>query len=329
MQHRGKSHRQTPPVAAQRVVSRNAPRSTEIGSVMEQHQAHCRFERLSERTVRFYADAQASLKGYMEEAGVPPDLTEFQPDDLRGYMGHLRACGLSEGSVLAHLRGIRAMWGWAVKDDLLRETPFSRVRLPRQPKKKMPALQPEQFMVMVETAKKHPRSPLRNQAMLTVLYDTGVRVGELVGLELERVDWEAGRMVVLGKGNKSRVVPVGKSALRAMHRYVHRERTPVMASETRVFLNKFREPLAVSGVQQELEYLALKAGLTRADCTPHTFRRGFAVQFLRNGGDVFQLQQILGHESLEMTRRYVQYLDEDLKHAHIKNSPVDLLGKAR
>lgn len=329
MQHRGKSHKQTPPPVPSRVVTRRTPRSTEVGAVIAQHQAHCKFEKLSERTVRFYADACASLAGYMQGAGVPPDLDEFQPDDLRGYMSYLRECGLSEGSVLAHLRGIRAMWGWAVRDDLLRETPFSRVRLPKTPKRVMPALQPAQFEQLLSAAKAHPRYPLRNMALLTTMFDTGMRVSELVGLELEHVDWDAGRMQVLGKGNKQRLVPVGKSALRSLHRYVCRERTPARESESRVFLNKFREPLAVSGVQQELEYLAGKVGMQRADCTPHTFRRGFAVQFLRNGGDVFQLQQILGHESLEMTRRYVRYLDDDLKTAHMRNSPVDLLGKSR
>ncbi|GBF07530.1 integrase family protein [Deinococcus aerius] len=329
MQHRGKSHKQTPPPVPSRVITRRAPRSTEVQSVIAQHQAHCKFERLSERTTRFYLDACRSLEGYMQGAGCPPDLNEFQPDDLRGYMSYLRECGLSEGSVLAHLRGIRAMWGWAVKDDLLRETPFSRVRLPKNPKRIMPALQPGQFEQLLSAAKAHPRYPLRNLALLTTMFDTGVRVSELVGLELEHIDWDGGQLRVLGKGNKERRVPAGKGALRSLHRYVHRERMPSRETETRVFLNKFREPLAVTGVQQELEYLAGKAGMTRADCTPHTFRRGFAVQYLRNGGDVFQLQQILGHESLEMTRRYVRYLDEDLKNAHTRNSPVDLLGKAK
>lgn len=324
MAHRGKSHKKTPPsVQAGEVRTSSRARNTSIEGVMNEHLAHCKLGGLSPKTLRYYADAAGSLREYMVEAGIPLDLRDFQPRDLRAYLGYLQDCGLSEGGVHAVGRALRAMWNWAIKDDLLERSPFDKVKLPKNPKRIMPVLQPDQFGSLVRAAKEHPRYTLRNVALFTTMYDTGVRVGELVTIELSDIKWDDGKLSVIGKGNKQRYVPVGRTALQSLHRYIHRERAPGVNSEPRVFLNRFKEPLDVSGVQQELDYLSAKVGLKRAECSPHTFRRGFAVQFLRNGGDVFQLQQILGHESLEMTRRYVRYLDVDLKDAHVRNSPVD------
>jgi len=285
-------------------------------------------EWIESATLRQYNDSATSLADFITASGRSPDLQEFKERDLREYLTYLQDCGLSGGGVHAIGRALRAMWNWAVRDELLPSTPFSRVKLPRYQKPVMPVLQPEQFSELLSVTRAHPRYTLRNIALLTVMFDTGVRVGELVGLKLDDVDWEQGRLTVLGKGNKLRTVPVGSQALRCLHRYIHRERTPAFPQEQNVFLNRLREPLMVSGVQQELEFLGAKAGLERAECSPHTFRRGFAVQYLRNGGDVFQLQQILGHESLEMTRRYVRYLDKDLKLAHARNSPVDRMRRS-
>ena len=121
------------------------------------------------------------------------------------------------------------------------------------------------------------------------------------------------------------VVPIGATAMTEIGRYQRRERKPQHQHFQQVFLGRYGEPLTRSGVGIRLTRLGQTANVTRDQVAPHAFRRGFAVEFLRNGGDVFTLQQILGHSTLEMTRRYVSFLDEDLKTAHLRFSPGDRL----
>jgi integrase/recombinase XerD len=130
---------------------------------------------------------------------------------------------------------------------------------------------------------------------------------------------------VRDKGNKQRYVPIGSTAMTEIASYQRRERKPQHRHLQQVFLGRHGEPMTRSGVGIRLTKLGKTSNVTRNQVAPHAFRRGFAVQFLRNGGDVFTLQQIPGHSTLEMTRRYVSFLDEDLKTAHLRFSPGDRL----
>lgn len=303
--------------------------STELMSIWGTFEGHCKVSRLSPKTVKFYHSAVVSLKDFIEESERSLDLSEFDAHDMRDYLTYLEENGLSDGGVHAICRALRAMWNWSVNEEHLESSPFEKVKLPKLPKRKMPVLQPGQFEQLLQACKMHPMYQLRNVAAISTLYDTGVRVSELVGLDMEDILWDEGKLNIIGKGNKQRFVPIGIKAMQSLYRYIHRERDPGVPLEPKVFINKYKEPWGVSGVQLELEQLGSLVGLERGLCSPHTFRRGFAVQFLRNGGNSFELQQILGHTTLEMTRRYVTYLDEDLKSSHTRNSPVDRLSGRR
>ncbi|CAM3817440.1 hypothetical protein DESA109040_22055 [Deinococcus saxicola] len=166
--------------------------------------------------------------------------------------------------------------------------------------------------------------PLRDTAMLLTFFDTGIRLGELIGLRVGDLQPDRGLLRVIGKGDQERSVPIGTRAFAAVNAYMMRERRP-RPGVRHLFLNRRGQQMTYSAVSIRLARFSVTLGLPREDTTPHTFRRGFAVEFLRNGGDVFTLQQILGHSSLEMTRRYVNFLDEDLKTAHLRFSPGDRL----
>ncbi len=159
--------------------------------------------------------------------------------------------------------------------------------------------------------------------MVVTLFDTGLRLAELIGLKLSDVHPQRGVLRVIGKGTQERTVPIGTRALSAVTAYSQRGRHPRHPGVQQLFLSCNGLPLTHSGVGIRLAGLARQAGIARSLVAPHAFRRGFAVEFLRNGGDVFTLQQIMGHSSLEMTRKYVSFLDEDLKAAHLHFSPAD------
>jgi site-specific recombinase XerD len=165
---------------------------------------------------------------------------------------------------------------------------------------------------------------VRDRALVLLMLDTGIRLGELVALSVGDVDLVEGRCRVMGKGSKERVVPLGGRARRAI-------RTSLLArgslsADDPLFVGRQGARLTPRALQQMVRRLARSAGVTQR-CSPHVLRHSFARAFLANGGDVFSLQRILGHSpsSLQVTRRYVRLLDDDLRAVHRRVSPADRL----
>jgi site-specific recombinase XerD len=164
-----------------------------------------------------------------------------------------------------------------------------------------------------------------NYAIVLLFLDTGIRLSELVQLNVSGIDFGAGEFRVLGKGGKERIVPMGLATRRAIIRYVeHFRPQPVALQEDRLFLTVAGDPISRDSIAKMLERLGRRVGVTRLH--PHLLRHTFAVRYLINGGDVFTLQKILGHSTLDMTRRYVTLANRDVKDKHRQYSPVDNLG---
>jgi integrase/recombinase XerD len=295
-----------------------------IRELWEPFAYHCRVSRRSSSTIRFYDSGVKSLELYFAASECSNDLCDLTVHDLRSYLLWLEGEGVGPGGIHAYGRAVRAIFNWAIQEEMLTNNPVSRLKLPSLPKQRLPSIEPEAVQKLLQVAKTGSQ-PYRDAAIILALFDTGVRVGELVGIHTSHLAFEKGIFRVVGKGDRERTVPIGTRTVLAINQYQRRERQPVTTGITRLFLNRLGKPLTVFGVGQRLDDLAKEAGIKREACSPHTFRRGFAVQFLRNGGNVFELQQILGHSSLEMTRRYVSFLDEDLKAAHLRFSPGDRL----
>ncbi|WP_104991403.1 tyrosine-type recombinase/integrase [Deinococcus sp. NW-56] len=285
---------------------------------------HLQAKRRTKATLRYYATTRTSFGRFVQEGGLPQEAEALTVQHLRAFLRKLEADGLAPGGVHAHARALRALLTWAYREELLSTNPVKRLEMPTVDRQRLPAVSGEQVQLLLKTCRKGPQ-PLRDCALVLTLFDTGIRVQEAVNLQLSALLFERGLLRIHGKGNKERFVPIGARAMQALNIYLRRERRPAHAGVPNVFLSRSGQPLTKSGISIRLHKLALDIGVPRADCAPHTFRRGFAVEFLRNGGDVFTLQQILGHSSLEMTRRYVTFLDEDLKAAHLRFSPGDRL----
>jgi len=164
-------------------------------------------------------------------------------------------------------------------------------------------------------------------SIILVLLDTGLRVSELTSLGLPDVRLAEGVLKVFGKGRKERLIPIGKTSQRVLWNYVNRYRPqPVNPRCDLVFLTKDGWPLTKNRIQKLMMKYGKRAGIEGVRCSPHTLRHTGAVMFLRNGGDVFNLQRLLGHSSLEMTRHYCELADVDVKRAHSIASPVDNLN---
>lgn len=282
----------------------------------------------SSETVRFYRQSYRELENFFGE-GSPKlaDLNLVTKGDLYAVMEGMRARGCVPGTVHAVMRGVRAIFNWAHEGEYLDVNPMSKVKLPSVPKKLMPCVQPEMAARVVKLTERDGAYRSRNRLIVSLMYDTGLRLAEVASLDVGDLDMKHGSLTVrAGKGDRDRVVPFGNEVLRCATRYM-RDRRPIRLDEPRLLLARGGAPLTKWGIGQVLEGYALELGLTRSELAPHAWRRGFAVQYLRNGGELFALQQLLGHQNLEMTRKYVNYLASDLKRTHSLISPMDRLGK--
>ncbi|SEJ92617.1 integrase/recombinase XerD [Deinococcus reticulitermitis] len=286
---------------------------------------HLRIKRRAKTTLHFYRTTQRALSRFAAEGdSLPESPVTTTVLHLRAFVTWLEGQGLAPGGIHAHVRSLKSMFGWAKREELLTSDPAVRLERPTLPRRRLPTMDSERVNPLLVQARKT-KQPLRDVALLLTFFDTGIRLEELITLRRDDVRPEKGVLRVIGKGDKERSVPIGTRALTAINAYVLRERRPRHAGVQELFLGRTGLPMTRSCISILLRRLSEAAGFERAATTPHTFRRGFAVEFLRNGGDVFTLQQILGHSSLEMTRRYVTFLDEDLKAAHLRFSPGDRL----
>ncbi|HZT41462.1 MAG TPA: tyrosine-type recombinase/integrase [Chthonomonadaceae bacterium] len=247
--------------------------------------------------------------GHKEEGGRWGNAQQtrpVRPRTVHTYHGHLRT-----------------FFRWIVSEDGLEISPMERIPVPTARADQVQPFTPGQVDALLYAAKQS-KYPHRNQAIIYLLLDTGLRASELCALKREDVDFQAKHCSVLGKGNKRRIVPFGKTAAKALWNYLKAE--PCDPDDP-LFLSERGDPLTRSGLRLLFVRLGRVAGITAARCSPHTFRHTFAVEFLRAGGNVFTLQQILGHTTLSMTNRYVALAQADIENQHRQFSPADRLKK--
>ncbi|MDA8237993.1 MAG: tyrosine-type recombinase/integrase [Chloroflexi bacterium] len=233
--------------------------------------------------------------------------------DLRAWLLELRST-LSPISVAGYVRTLKVLGNWLAAEELARATALRALRKPRVPERLIEPVGDDAMRRLLAVA------GLRDRAILLLLLDTGLRVSEAGGLRLGdlRVD---GTLKVRGKGSKERIVPVGGTARQAIVRYLG-QRGPGAADDP-LFLGR-RGPIDGRGIQQAIRRLKTRIGVT-GRLSPHSLRHTFARSYLVNGGDVFSLQRILGHTTLDMVKRYVALADVDLVERHRGASPADRL----
>jgi integrase/recombinase XerD len=218
---------------------------------------------------------------------------------------------------------LRTFFAWVVKEEIIPASPMERIAPPIFRRDQIQPFTEEQIGTLLGAARRslHPR---RDEAILLLLLDTGLRSSELCSIRHGDIEMDLRRVNVVGKGNKRRTVYFGRRAARALGQYL---REQVWSEEQAVFCSdrgtRAGEALTRSGLQQLIERLGVAAGIQSTRCSPHTFRHTFAVSFLRNGGNVFTLQQMLGHTSLDMTNRYVAFAQADIENQHRQFSPAD------
>lgn len=220
---------------------------------------------------------------------------------------------------------LRTFFRYLEAEGVIEASPVESIKLPVcRPDQVQPFTQ-EQVNALLQASRRsaHPR---RNEAIILFLLDSGVRASELCALRMSDLDMEGHRCRVLGKGNKHRSVYFGRATAKVLWQYLREEER---ADDSWVFMSdrgtKAREALTRYGLLQLIHRLGKKAGIQSARCSPHTFRHTFAVEFLRAGGNVFTLKELLGHTSLTIVNKYVALAQADIENQHRQFSPADRL----
>jgi len=216
-------------------------------------------------------------------------------------------------------------FNWLEREGLVEVSPFRvRVDIPRLPKSLPRSLGSTQVAKLVSACRRDTWAGVRNYAMLLTFVDTGVRLSELLGLDLSDLnlgEWSI--RVRHGKGDKERHVSMGRRLHRAMRAWLSARGVSVV--EDALFTSRNGARLDKRNVQRILQRITDRAGLQAVSVSPHRLRHSFAVQYIRNGGDPFSLQRILGHSSASTTSIYVNLAGRGLREAHAKASPADRL----
>jgi integrase/recombinase XerD len=289
--------------------------------IEQEYLDHLRVERgLAENTLVAYGRDLARLRAHAEERGR--DLTQLRQSDLVDFIGRLRGEGLSARSTARAVHAIRGLYRFAVREGRLESDPMENLKAPRAFTALPRFLTPAQVDALLAAPDVATPLGLRDRAILEVLYATGLRVSELIGLRAGDLDLETGIVTCLGKGRKERIVPLGSVACDWVRRYLADVR-PGLARrrpQAQVFLSNRGGRLSRMGLWGLVRRHAVTAGVERI-LTPHVLRHSFASHLLERGADLRSLQAMLGHADISTTQIYTHITRERLRRVYDQFHP--------
>lgn len=299
----------------------------------------------SEKTVEWHRTALGLMHLFLKEELGITQIDEVEADNISAWFAHMRATPgakgkvRSERTVQTYARSARAFFHWLVRRGILEHNPFDRVVFPKVGRPLIQTITNEEFEKLLlacappnETGPFAERAAVRNRAILWLLYDTGIRVSELINLQVGDFDRKHGVVTVLGKGAKERRVALGQNCLRNLSFYLDKHRPDEeelaewgSAGEDHLFLSETRQPLTKNGMEMLFKRLKKRAGIEGKRISPHIFRHTFAMNYLIKSNDPFSLQELLGHEDLTTVLNYIHMNDTILQEQKRKYSPGDHL----
>ena len=274
---------------------------------------YLRLERsLSDNSVQAYVrDVEKLYEYFLLQERVPP-LSEITEKDLTGFLKYLTEMGLTAHSQARFLSGIKSFFKYLLLENEISTDPTEFLEAPRLTRKLPDVLAYPEIVAMLEAIDHSTPEGTRNRAILEVMYSCGLRVSELIGLQLSDCHFDVGFLRVIGKGNKMRLVPIGRDAIHYTQLYLDTIRCHLNVKKESgdiVFLNKRGGQLSRVMIFMIIKDLAAIAGIDK-NVSPHTFRHSFATHLIEGGASLRAVQQMLGHESITTTEIYT-HLDRE------------------
>jgi integrase/recombinase XerC len=286
--------------------------------LMEQFLSHLRLERrLSENTITGYRRDLDCLRDYCDANGLER-WQDIKSHHVRGFAASSHAAGLSPRSIHRRLSGVRGLMNYLVREGTITQNPATNISAPQVARKLPNTLDVDQMARLLQIRGDDPVT-VRDRAMLELLYSSGLRLAELINLEPEDLDLDDGMVRVTGKGNKTRLVPIGKIARRAIVDWLRVRPKLAEAAESAVFVGVRGRRISPRTVQNRVHHWATKAGIPQ-HVYPHLFRHSFATHLMESSRDLRAVQELLGHADISTTQIYThldfQHLAQIYDEAH-------------
>jgi len=295
-----------------------------------------RAEGKSEKTIRWYNDILILLCRYFREHRLGDDISNFNINTARDYILYLRNKPKYEGhpftpkqnitlspeKLKCHTRALKAFSTWLYLEGYTTENRLKILKLPKAPRKVFEPLTPEEINRIAGSIDKSTSTGYRNYTIFMMALDNGLRASEIASIRLPQINFQAGYIKVTGKGSKERIVPIGRFVRKMIWQYINTLRPKRADLECdNLFLSRDGKPISVNTIKLVFSRLAKASGVKRLHA--HLCRHTFAINYLLNGGDIFSLREILGHNTLEMVNHYLHFTSAQITDQHHKFSPMD------
>jgi len=291
-------------------------------SCQEAFLTRCKSQSLSPGTLHFYRIKLSKFTSFCLKNGIYCVL-EITPTIIREYFLFLEKSGHNPGGRHAHFRALRTFLAWFGNEYEPQDwiNPITKIKAPKVSQVPLEPVSGEAIRQILETCRTNKFTDLRDRAIILFLFDTGVRANELLSLNIDDVDLYSGHCLIKnGKGGKYRTVIIGKTTTDSISAYlmIRSDNNPALFVTQP---NSGSNRLVYSGLRSMLKRRASKAGIDPP--TLHSFRRAFALSMVRNGVDLFTLQKMMGHASIDTLKHYLKHTTDDIRQAHERYGPVD------
>jgi len=276
---------------------------------------------------------------FLELNNLMKPIDELGKEALEAYIIHRKAAkkwpnnphikeenkgGLSPYSIQGDVRAIKVFWSWLLYQGYIENNALAKFPLPKVPKTLIKTLTIEQIKLLLKTIDKYSPVGARNYCILMLLIDSGMRISEVTGIQIAHLNLSKGIVKIIGKGQKERLIPFSHFTSKELINYIKHYRPDLCKLESPyLFPVSHGYHVRVNTIQQAIKRLSKKAGLHDIKCYPHIFRHTFATMFLAKGGNAVVLKEIMGHESVQTTQKYIHLQPEDLQKQHWKYTPVE------
>jgi len=276
---------------------------------------------LSNNTIESYGRDLSKYSNFIYDQRSK-GLTECTNKDLLLFLDHLKQAKYAAKSISRTVSCIKTFYKFLLHEKIIKQNPFNEIKTPKSEKRLPSVLDLDEVNAVINAPDINSLTGLRDKTLFEVLYATGLRVSELISLTLNNVNLEAGFIIVVGKGSKERIVPIGDVAMSWIKRYLTESRPLILKNRMSdfIFLNKYGNCLSRQGFWKIIKKHCLAAGITK-NVSPHTFRHSFASHILAGGADLRSVQTMLGHSDISTTQIYTHIEKGALKKIHKKYHP--------